>query len=115
MNFWDNLVTLSPFTFCRVQMDLRSQLVTQEDFNFEDIRYIGGVDLSFTDNKNDFVHACACLVITTYPELEVSNPYVFFIFHPFETFNVKIFIIESHIVHVQLRVKGKRKCFWLVP
>jgi len=58
-------------TWKRVQMDLRSQLVTQEDFNFEDIRYIGGVDLSFTDNKNDFVHACACLVITTYPELEV--------------------------------------------
>lgn len=38
---------------------------------FTDLKYVAGVDISFPKDKNDLIHACACLVILTYPELEI--------------------------------------------
>lgn len=37
---------------------------------FSNLNLIGGVDISFP--KEDPDHACACLVVLTFPELEVG-------------------------------------------
>lgn len=54
------------------QQNLKSKLKTdnEEDFQ-ESIKYIGGVDISFVNDKNDCIHASACLVILSYPELKL--------------------------------------------
>ena len=38
---------------------------------FSNLNLIGGVDISFP--KGDADHACACLVVLTFPELEVGS------------------------------------------
>ena len=39
------------------------------DEPFSELNLIGGVDISFP--KGDGNHACACLVVLTFPDLEV--------------------------------------------
>ncbi|KAI8088810.1 endonuclease V [Halteromyces radiatus] len=58
-----------------IQEQLRNMIVLddQVDFDtnsFEDLQYIGGVDLSFPGG-DDMEHAVACLVVMKYPSLEV--------------------------------------------
>lgn len=35
------------------------------------LHHVGGVDISFPSNKNDLVHACACFVVMSYPDLDI--------------------------------------------
>ena len=54
------------------QLELRKQLILSESENLLDnLSYIGGVDISFPSNHEDLVHACACLVVMSYPQLEI--------------------------------------------
>ena len=72
------------------QDHLRASIITQDTFPIESLTLIGGVDLSFFDAPSNthshththnfpsssssssfFHHALACLVILTYPQLEV--------------------------------------------
>lgn len=61
----------------REQIELKKKLVTEDCVNwgdstedpFNNVNLIGGVDISFP--KEDSDHACACLVVLTFPELEV--------------------------------------------
>jgi len=39
--------------------------------NLDEIRFIAGIDISFPTNKEDLIHACACVVILSYPSLEI--------------------------------------------
>ncbi|XP_077870569.1 endonuclease V-like [Saccoglossus kowalevskii] len=58
-----------------IQDELKTKLITEntEEWQsmkcFEGLKYIGGVDLSFV--KGDDVNACACLVVCSFPDLEV--------------------------------------------
>ena len=61
---------------CREQIELKKKLVCEDCViwgdstdPFSDLNLIGGVDISFP--KGDADHACACLVVLTFPELEV--------------------------------------------
>ena len=61
----------------REQQKLREKLLTTDVESWQEcnaeqfqLDYIGGVDISFV--KDDSVHACAALVILSYPELQVS-------------------------------------------
>lgn len=64
-------------TWKREQMKLKKKLVTEDcnkwgasgEDHFSALKLIGGVDLSFP--KGDADHACACLVVLSFPELEV--------------------------------------------
>jgi deoxyribonuclease V len=51
------------------QASLRSRLITADDFDADDVRHVAGADISFV--KGDPVNACACLVVLTFPSLEV--------------------------------------------
>ena len=69
---------LAVILFCRQQIDLKQKVVTcnsvdwlSADGQFTKLNLIGGVDISFP--KNDKDHACACLVILTFPDLKVSE------------------------------------------
>ncbi|XP_048576306.1 endonuclease V isoform X2 [Nematostella vectensis] len=96
----------------REQLTLKEKLVTidkvkwklkldddDNDDNDERLTLIGGVDISFP--KGDDVHACACLVIISYPGLEVvyedlamvhlTSPYV----PEFLAFREVEFLVES--------------------
>ena len=63
----------------REQCELKKKLIKEDVVNWFDkdsnnkenirLNYIGGVDISFV--KGDDKHACAALVILSYPELEV--------------------------------------------
>ena len=61
----------------REQNELKSQLVLTNDFawsldagtSLPQLKYIAGVDISFI--KGNEVDACACLVVLSWPELEV--------------------------------------------
>lgn len=63
---------------CREQIELKKKLVIEDcvkwgDSNedpFNNLNLIGGVDISFP--KEDSDHACTCLVVLTFPELEVG-------------------------------------------
>lgn len=69
---------------CREQIELKKKLVIEDcvkwgesnEDPFNNLNLIGGVDISFP--KEDSDHACACLVVLTFPELEVG-------FTPFTT------------------------------
>ena len=62
----------------REQIELKKKLVTEDcvswglsgDEPFAKLRLIGGVDISFP--KGDADHACACLVVLNFPDLEVK-------------------------------------------
>lgn len=70
----DNIVE----SWKREQIELKKKLVTEDCLNwgestedpFNNLKLIGGVDISFP--KEDSDHACACLVVLTFPELEVG-------------------------------------------
>ena len=61
----------------REQTQLKTKLVTEDCINwgvsadkpFSTLNLIGGVDISFP--KGDADHACACLVVLNFPDLEV--------------------------------------------
>eukprot|EP01104_Vermistella_antarctica_P008839 TRINITY_DN2250_c0_g1_i2.p1 TRINITY_DN2250_c0_g1~~TRINITY_DN2250_c0_g1_i2.p1 ORF type:complete len:273 (-),score=41.00 TRINITY_DN2250_c0_g1_i2:96-914(-) len=61
----------------KLQLDLKKKLVQKDSFEWKvpsgdgdsDLRLIGGVDISFV--KGNPVDACACLVVVSYPDLEV--------------------------------------------
>ena len=61
----------------REQIELKKKLVTEDCINwgvsadkpFSTLNLIGGVDISFP--KGDADHACACLVVLNFPDLEV--------------------------------------------
>jgi deoxyinosine 3'endonuclease (endonuclease V) len=63
----------------REQCELKKKLIKEDalkwfdkDSNSEEkilLNYVGGVDISFV--KGDDKHACAALVVLSYPELEV--------------------------------------------
>lgn len=65
------------FYIVREQIELKEKLVRKdciiwgESTNnpFSNLNLIGGVDISFV--KDDPDHACACLVVLSFPELEV--------------------------------------------
>lgn len=79
-------------TWKREQIELKEKLVTDNcikwgvssDEPFSELNLIGGVDISFP--KGDPDHACACLIVLSFPELKVvyedltmvhlSSPYV---------------------------------------
>lgn len=55
------------------QRFLKSRMILNEEENFiEKVKLIGGVDISFPSVSNDLIHAVVCLVILSYPELEVK-------------------------------------------
>ncbi|KAJ7378297.1 hypothetical protein OS493_023544 [Desmophyllum pertusum] len=64
-------------TWKREQIELKKKLVSEDCVNwgvsteepFSNLNLIGGVDISFP--KGDADHACACLVVLNFPELEV--------------------------------------------
>lgn len=65
-------------THFREQIELRKKVVTVDcvtwsepdgDREFSALKLIGGVDISFP--KGDTIHACACLVVLSFPELKV--------------------------------------------
>eukprot|EP00164_Ancoracysta_twista_P002686 GFYU01003578.1.p1 GENE.GFYU01003578.1~~GFYU01003578.1.p1 ORF type:complete len:375 (-),score=94.34 GFYU01003578.1:99-1112(-) len=58
------------------QLELKSKLVTEDTFQWtveqgkdNTLKYVGGVDISFV--KDSEVDACACFVVSTYPECKV--------------------------------------------
>lgn len=65
------------FYIVREQIELKEKLVCKdciiwgESTNnpFSNLNLIGGVDISFV--KDDPDHACACLVVLSFPKLEV--------------------------------------------
>lgn len=65
------------FYIVREQIELKEKLVCKdciiwgESTNnpFSNLNLIGGVDISF--DKDDPDHACACLVVLSFPELKV--------------------------------------------
>lgn len=66
-------------THFREQIELRKKVVTVDcvpwsepdrDREFSALKLIGGVDISFP--KGDTKHACACLVVLSFPELKVK-------------------------------------------
>ena len=69
----------SEIWFCifREQIELKKKLVCKDCIiwgestsnPFSNLSLIGGVDISFV--KDDLDHACACLVVLSFPELEV--------------------------------------------
>ena len=55
------------------QRFLKSRMVQSEEENFiENVKLIGGVDISFPSVDNDLIHAVVCLVVLSYPELKVK-------------------------------------------
>jgi len=55
------------------QSFLKSRMIlTDDDDLLENMKLIGGVDISFPTDKEDLVHACVCLVVLSYPELKVK-------------------------------------------
>lgn len=65
-------------TWKREQIELRKKVVTvdcvpwskpERDREFSALKLIGGVDISFP--KGDTKHACACLVVLSFPELKI--------------------------------------------
>ena len=73
------LAILKKLSISREQIELKKKLVTEDhvdwgfsgDQPFENLKLIGGVDISFP--KGDTEHACACLVVLNFPELEVTQ------------------------------------------
>lgn len=67
------------YRICREQIELKKKLVIEDctdwgeatDDPLINLNLIGGVDISFP--KGDTDHACACLVVLTFPELEVGS------------------------------------------
>ena len=63
--------------FFREQIELKKKLVAEDCINwgvlsrepFSELNLIGGVDISFP--KGDGNHACSCLVVLSFPDLEV--------------------------------------------
>lgn len=54
------------------QLELKKLSILCEYNGFiKTVKYIGGLDISFPSNKSDLVHACACLVVISYPDLEI--------------------------------------------
>lgn len=59
---------------CREQLELKKKLVCEDciswgestDKPFSNLRLIAGVDMSFV--KDDLTHACACLVVLSFPK-----------------------------------------------
>jgi len=63
------------------QLELKKQIILKNDFDFKipnrtdhkldakELKYIGGMDISFVKDSN--VDACANLVVLSYPELEI--------------------------------------------
>ena len=47
---------------------------SSEAFDVENIKLVGGVDISFAQNPDDKVHACAALVVISLPDLKVTYP-----------------------------------------
>jgi deoxyinosine 3'endonuclease (endonuclease V) len=55
----------------REQIDLREKLLSTSEPGFEGlIERVAGMDISFVSDSNK---ACVCLVIMSYPQLDVSN------------------------------------------
>ncbi|XP_065065653.1 endonuclease V-like [Rhopilema esculentum] len=61
------------------QKDLKEKLIiienkdsSSEAFDVENIKLVGGVDISFAQNPDDKVHACAALVVISLPDLKVE-------------------------------------------
>ena len=54
------------------QRFLKSRMILTEEKNFlQNVKLIGGVDISFPSINNDLIHAVVCLVVLSYPGLEV--------------------------------------------
>ena len=70
--------TESTTPFFREQIELKKKLVTEDCINwgvssdepFSALNLIGGVDISFP--KGDADHACACLIVLSFPDLKVQ-------------------------------------------
>lgn len=50
-----------------IQLELKKKLIVIDDFKVDEIKLIGGVDISFVKNT---MKACACLVVKSWPELK---------------------------------------------
>lgn len=70
--------TESATPFFREQIELKKKLLTEDCINwgvssdepFSELNLIGGVDISFP--KGDADHACACLIVLSFPDLKVQ-------------------------------------------
>ena len=49
----------------------KANILTQDDDFESTLHFIAGIDISFPPDKNDLVHACACLVVLSYPQLDI--------------------------------------------
>ena len=55
------------------QIFLKSRMSFLEDTQFmQKVKLVGGVDISFSTDKNDLIHAVVCLVVLSYPDLQVQ-------------------------------------------